>query len=263
MSGKYVKIVYTTSDVRDLVPLTLKSLKSLSKFTDKKNIIVFYTPPRSNRNLVKLQQLAVVKQASNIIKPFRVHQHQIGRYGEKIHICDVDCLNVIFLDCDTVIKKDLTPLLDGEFDFAARSEIFDFATRSKLQEYQSSWETMFKQFNKKPIPMPNSGFMIFKNYCHKKIGEEWRKLMESDSTFGDRYIAREQCTLALCISEKRIRWLTAHQHAFRWRGETKVDTYVLHGRGIRIEKIPKQLFNRLNSVIYRPQKFSMVSQFSC
>jgi len=76
-----VKIVYTLSDQRDLVPLTIKSIKSLLRFTNKEKIIVFYTPPRSDRNLAKLLRLAVVNQVQNITTPFLVKQHgSPGRY---------------------------------------------------------------------------------------------------------------------------------------------------------------------------------------
>lgn len=223
-----VKFVYTLSDERDLVSLTIKSIKSLLRFTNKENIIVFYTPPRSSQNLVKLSRLAVVKQVPSLTKSFFVKQHNsTGRYGEKIHLCDVDCPNVVFLDCDTIVKKNLLPLLEGDFDFAARCDI-DGKTGQIVWESEV-WKSMFKKVGRKPIPMPNSGFMIFKNYCHRKIREEWMKMM-SGGLPEPHYSAKEQCALALCVGAKRIKWLSSCEHAFGWLDEDKGDTYILHGR---------------------------------
>jgi len=44
-------VVYTVSDVADLVSDVLRSIKSLGRFISKENISVFYTPPRTKVEL--------------------------------------------------------------------------------------------------------------------------------------------------------------------------------------------------------------------
>lgn len=63
-------VVYTLSDHGDMIGNCLKSLRTLSRFVDRDNIIVFYTPPRTKHNLEKLSKYGTVVEAKNITKPF-------------------------------------------------------------------------------------------------------------------------------------------------------------------------------------------------
>jgi len=233
-----VKFVYTLSDSGKLVSQAIKSIKSLRKFVDRENIIVFYTPPRSKRNLRKLSKLAVVKEVENISKPFVFDKSRgYGRYGEKIHVCSVDCPNVIFLDTDTIVTKNPIGLLEGDYAFSARpgdaNRDFD----------QNVWRNMFRKIGKEPIPMPNTGFMIFKHHCHKKIREDW--LTAVNNPLPNPHPVnnlKEQYALALAVSGEKIKWMTAREHAFGWEGEGKIDTYVFHyGKKRSLSKIKLQL----------------------
>ena len=235
-----VKFVYTVSDIGDMIKLAIKSIKSLHKFVDKNDIIVFYTPPRSEQNYNRLSKLAIVKNVPNITKPFVCFKDRgPGRYGEKIHLCDVDCSNVVFLDADTIVKKNPLNLLHGDYDFSARP------AAANCEFDKAIWENMFKKFGVKPILMPNAGFMIFKNYCHRDIKDLWLELINNDLPRPHSlYYHKEQyaLALALAIKRKRIRWMKAYEHAYLWKGEGKIDTYVLHGRTkLRRRLIPKNL----------------------
>ena len=79
---------------------------------------------------------------------------------------------------------------------------------------------------KEPIPMPNAGLMIFKNFCHLSIKEEWLKHVNDPylpNACPSYYNPKEQTAIAIALSGKKIRWLTANEHAFGWLGEVNID----------------------------------------
>jgi len=239
-------IVYTLSDHGDMIGNCLKSLRTLSRFLDSDKIIVFYTPPRTKHNLKKLLKYGTVVEANNITKPFVFQDYRgPGRYGEKVHLCDVDKDNVIFFDCDTEIKKDPTVLLDWDFDFAGRSPPvgnFDLET----------WFKMFIDRGKKPISMFNTGFMVFRNSAHKKIREEWLKYLHEElPQVHPHSYQKDQYALALAVSGLKIRYMTKKEHAFRWLDEEHIDSIVLHGTSIRLKYLKKFLRHTPLGIIKR------------
>jgi hypothetical protein len=235
-----VSYVYTVSDAGAMIPNVIRSIMSLRKYVDKKNILVFYTPPRCKLNNALLSKVAVVKEVDNVSKPFVfVEGNPPSRYGEKCHLCDVPSSTVVFLDADTIVKKDLSPLLDGDFDFSARRH---YPTRKSAigSIDERVWLETFRKLEKKPVPMPNCGFMIFKRFCHRKIKEEWLRHVNDNNLPNASLVdtPKEQTALALALSEKKIRWLTAKEHAFWWLGEAGIDTFVLH----KYFLLPKPLY---------------------
>ena len=222
-----MKVVYTVSDKGSMIEDVLKSLSTIRRFIDKNDIIIYYTPPRSEENFDKLSSLAVVLKAENITKPFLFQKNRFGRYGEKIHLCDVNDPTVMFLDADTLIKKDIRELIKGDYDFSARVGISGYKDFN-----QYIWSEMFRRIDKKPIYLPNTGFMIFKNYTHREIKEEWLKYTN------DPYLpnphpssnAKEEYALALAVSGKKIKWMTKKEHTCLWLNESQTDSYVIHGR---------------------------------
>lgn len=250
-----VKYVYTISDTGTMIPDVIRSIRSLRKYVDKKDILVFFTPPTSKLGYARVSKLASVKMVENKTKPFvYIKERGLGRYGEKCHICDVPSSTVVFLDADTLIRKDLTPLLNGDFDFSARL-FFPSNISEKGWINTECWLDLFTSMGKKHVPMPDGGFMIFKNFSHHKIKEEWIKFINTDNlsnacTFGD---PKELTALALALSGMKIRWLTVKEHAFSWLGEKNVETYVLH----KPKFLPKPLyyleeaFNTYTSLILR------------
>ena len=226
-----IRYVYTVSDIGCMIPDAIRSIKSLRKYVGKGDIVVFFTPPRSKLSYALLSKLAVVKEVDNISTPFVFFGgHGLGRYGEKCHLCDVSSSTVVFLDADTIVRKDLFPLLEGDFDFSARKH---FPTKESATGWidEKLWLEIFRDIGKEPVPMPNAGFMIFKNFFHHRIKEEWLKYV-NDANLPNAclhsYNPKEQTAIALALSGKKIRWLTAKEHAYSWLGEGNIDTYVVH-----------------------------------
>jgi len=133
------------------------------------------------------------------------------------------------LDADTIVKKDLSPLLHGSFDFSAREQ---FPPMCHSRNFNMKiWLSIFQQLGKDPIPVPNAGFMIFKNFLHRRIKYEWLKLTNDEClanpcTYSN---LKEQSALALAVSGNGIKWMTSKEHAYRWLNEQRAETYVLHG----------------------------------
>ena len=239
LSASYV---YTVSERGLLIPEALHSIKSLRRYVDKKDVIVFLTPPTSKSKHKQLSLLATVEEVDNLSNPFVFKRERgLGRYGEKVHLCDVQSSVVVFLDADTTVKKDLVPLLEGDFDFSAREQ---FPTREEaIKELDEEvWHDIFRKRGKESVPMPSAGFMIFKNFLHSRIKEQWlRYINDENLPNACRYCnPKEQTALALTLSGTKIKWLTVKEHAFRWLNEENIDTYVLHGSSF--------LFGRLDSV---------------
>jgi len=212
-----------------------KSLKSLSSFVSKQNIFIFYTPPRTRKTERKLEKYATIIKAKNITPPFIFDSViGLGNYGEKIHLCEMDTSSVIFLDCDTIIKKDITELLQGNFNFSGRMG------RNREIDW-NVWKSYCKKNNKPMRGIFNTGFMIFKNYLHHKIKEEWKKFIEADIPRIHPYTyTKEEYALSLVLPHENIKFMTEKEHAFAWQGEIKTDTFVLHG-------YPKTRLRRLRS----------------
>ena len=217
-------IVYTMSDRRDMPREALKSLKSLSSFVEKQKIFVFYTPPRSKKTGKKLENYATIIKAENTTTPFIFDRVMgLGNYGEKIHLCEMDTSSVIFLDCDTVIKKDVTELLHGSFDFSGRMG------RNKEINW-NLWKSYCTKHNKPMRGIFNTGFMIFKNYLHQKIKAEWKKFIEENIPKIHPYTyTKEEYALSLVLPHKNIKFMTEKEHFFAWQDKTEIDTYVIHG----------------------------------
>lgn len=156
-----------------------------------------------------------------------------GSYGEEWHLCNVSSSTVVFLDADTIVKKDLVPLFEGYFDFSARRQ-FPTAENAPREIDDNIWFEIFRSNGKRPVPMPNAGFMIFKNFCHHRSKEKWLRYINDDKLPNACLHSnpKEQTVLTLALDGAKIRWLTVKEHAFRWLNEQKTDTYVLHGFSI-------------------------------
>lgn len=236
-----VSIVYTITTKIQMIKELLRSLRSVRRFFSKREIIVFYTPKWSNRVERILMEYATVIRVPNVTKPFKAFPHKPpSYYGEKIHLCDVDSETVIFLDADTIVRRDLHKLLDGEYHFSAR------VPPSFWREIDlKTWIRIFRNYGSKPVPMPNTGFLIFRKRLHQKIKKFWLDFINSDipNPFRKSY-PKDQISLALAlgkVSGIRIRWMSSREHAFLWLGELGWRSYVLHGRIARHNPIRKKI----------------------
>lgn len=235
--GKKYKIVYSVSDVRDLIKDTICSVKTLRKYVDREDIIIFYTPPRSKKNYMKLDKLGTVIKEDNLTDEIKLHR-RTGRYGDKFHTLYVDSPDVIFLDSDTLVRSNLSKHLSEDFEFSGR------VAPNYYKMDIDIWNNMFIERGKTPIPMINTGFMIFHNYTHNKIADEVVDYMCSDLPRPDpKTNQKDQYALSLAVSDKKIKWMDNNVHAFMWRNEYKGE--VLHGSIPTVGTDLKRFYNRM------------------
>ncbi len=224
------KIVYTANDDRFFMLQLYKSLSSLSKFVDKEYIDVIFNPEITNkRNRDKIEQYANAVSGSTYadkidLPPFRY----------KYDALCIDTDELIFLDCDTIVLKDVTELLDGDYDFFAREE----PCRSVYGEYKPTWNetTWLENLRKKEYTIPfNDGFMIFKNRTHNKIKFDfidnyllyYNKVTKSPNEADDSHL--NEFALSLAVADYKCKIMTDKEHWYGWRPEMyKEKPYVLH-----------------------------------
>lgn len=244
------KVVFTLSDAPNLRRDLNWSLPACARFIKKEDIIVFLTPPvtfvKKNQKLRKqwikqLRTMATVKEVPLLTRPFIAFRRRGGGawYGEKAHLCDVKARNVVFLDCDCHMIRDISPLVKGKFDFSARVDRLGMPALDI-----PLFKKMFKNIGKKYIPMPNAGFLIFKNYCHKKIKDDWTKYV-NDPDLPNPHTeqnTKEQYCLAMAVSGYRIRWLKDENYLFypeikEWYIEKNPNLYVVHTKSNVMKKM--------------------------
>ncbi|OGS41411.1 MAG: hypothetical protein A3K77_06690 [Euryarchaeota archaeon RBG_13_31_8] len=234
-------VVYSACDKGNMIEELVSSLRSMGRFVKRDNIVVFYTPPSSEYNYKILNNYALIKKVNNVTPKFIYYETRPpARFGEIIgHLDEISSPNVFILDCDTIIKKNINELLDGDFDVAYR-----VATGWEKIDKQK-WEGLFKEHHKTPISVPNKGFMAFKNNTHKKIMKEYMDYMNMDLPILSPYeYQKDQYALALAISGFKIKIWDKNIHAYKWLNEDNVDTYVLHGR-------PQNWFKKVERFLWK------------
>jgi len=221
-----LKLVYSVSDVRNLVEETIRSVKTARKYFNKNDIIIFYTPPRSESNYIKLTKLGTVLKEKNLTENFKINKGH-GRFGEKFQALFLDVPNIIVLDSDTIIRKDLSELINDNYEFSGR------IAPGFLDMDIEIWNSMFVEREKIPIPMLNTGFMIFRDYFHNKIADEVLGYMDSNlpSPHPKSYF-KDQYAISLAVSGSKIKWMNRAVHSFLWNSE--FGGYVLHGSKLEI-----------------------------
>jgi hypothetical protein len=235
--SKEYKIIYSVSDVRDLIKDTICSIKTLNKYIDKEDIIIFYTPPRSMRGYDRLSKLGTVIKEDNLTDEISLRKG-LGRYGDKFHALFVDSPNVIFLDSDTIINGDISRHLEGDYEVSGRIA----PNFNNLN--MNVWNLMFFELGKTPIPMINTGYLIFQDHTHNKIADKVVEYMYADLPRPDpNSNQKDQYALSLAVSDKKIKWMNQTIHSFIWKNEFKGD--VVHGSVPRIGSDLKILYNRM------------------
>jgi len=112
---------------------------------------------------------------------FAIHPSQEGSsrwYGERLRVKNVKDKNVLLLDADTLVLKDPTHLFEGDFDFASCPK----DTMPRHWQHTSNQRMRAKRVFKLPYDRTHiwGGPQIFKNNAHKKIGDEWLRVMEKE-----------------------------------------------------------------------------------
>jgi len=212
-----MKIVYTLSDVNNLKQYLGISLRSLSRFVKNKDIIIIITPPYGNLE-EEFNQYELIKRP-NLIRKYP--------YANKIYCCEIEEKELMYLDVDTIINKNILELLNGDFDVFCR-------IGSKSKEYtKGDYPALLKQLNLRFTPMYNTGFIIFKNYTHNLILKDWKKYTENlrKGIWHIRHsYVHEQFAFSMSVSNKTVKEMTGKEHYFMWKPDSanRFDSYVIH-----------------------------------
>jgi hypothetical protein len=153
--------------------------------------------------------------------------------GNKVYASEVEAERVLFLDADTLVLRPLERLWAGwSCDFRARPANAGFGPRWKHE----TWIETFRHLGAAPLPMFNSGVLLFQNCAHQRIRGAWRQHV-SDYLEG-RYqepleINRhqtDQWALSLAVGRERLAWsiLGPTEHTFGWLDEPIAESVVLH-----------------------------------
>ena len=206
-----------------MVKDAIRSITTLKNWVEPEHIRVFFTPPCRNRDLEKIEGLGVkVEPIESVSDPFALNFLEKKRsYGEMWNLCRSSAKTVIWLDCDTVISRDIWEVVEGDFDVKARAE--------KNMDGDEEWKRMFQRHGKPVMEkMINSGFVIFKNNTHKEIKDEWRELLEKDLGYYHESLKQDAYSLQLCMSEYEYEYMDENAHVLEWGEETRPDGYVYH-----------------------------------
>ena len=240
------KVVYTLSATRDFMYQMNRSLTSLNRWVDKENIISIVNPPSDNYRIKNLNKLSTVYQGNpkyGKISKSTYFNNFNAMY--KLEMCDIESENLIFIDCDTIVLRDITELLDGDFDFSAREEPCRSINGIMKKDWnQDAWVESLKLLDLPLSSLPfNDGLMVFKNRTHIKIRDD---ILD----FYNRYHAKElpypmpdfpihdnEFALSLAVAKYKVRYMGENEHWYGWRKEfisTKLPPYVIHfGTGNR------------------------------
>lgn len=222
MDRENTAFVYTLSSRNKMVQQALRSISTLKHYVNPEKIKIFYTPPYNKEDEKALEQTgAEIIKKENSTEAFSVSLSQPERhYGEKINLCTLDEEKVVFLDCDTVIGKDIWTVLEGEFDFKARP--------GKIQN-EEKWRETFEKFDEEFLDwMPNAGFLVFKNNTHKEIEGKWRRYIDTNLDLKGRNNMHEQYALALAVSDRKCEKMTEKEHVMEWLDEKEPNGILYH-----------------------------------
>ena len=241
--------VYTVSNRGKMVQSLLKSLASLTRWVDPEHIHIAETPPYLPHSTAKKLKRYQFISLPNELNAFTMNSEtgKKGYYGEKlIKPMLLPQREVAFLDCDTIIKKDPAALFDGDFAVSVRAD------PGTMELDIGKWVAWFHEHGKIPIPMINTGVMIFQNHMNqpilRKAVEHYRPLDFPDF-HRKRHLDQYALSLALAPNLRGrwpflIKWMNQHQHSFRWMNET-ADTIVQHGTKV---ELPKKVGSMLKSL---------------
>ncbi|MEZ3115634.1 hypothetical protein RYH80_06855 [Halobaculum sp. MBLA0147] len=143
-----------------------------------------------------------------------------AEYAEKWRLTEVTADTVVFLDCDTVVARDLSEVVDGSFDLKARPLSATDPDR---------FEALFERDGRTPRSWyPNTGFLVFRDGYHRRVADDWRRYIEDDLHYYSEGYTKEQFALALASSEATVEKMTRREHVMEWRDELVADGYVYH-----------------------------------
>lgn len=242
MTGEPRYVYSLSSRPRVVVQNAVRSITSLLRTTDPDpdQITVFATPPVDEETLVTLRRLGVdVRQVDPVFPGgFRTHFGDgYAEYAEKWQLTEVEANTVVFLDCDTVVGRDLEDVIEGDFDLKARP--IEAADTSRF-------EALFEREGRTPRGWyPNTGFLVFRDGYHRTVADDWRRYIESELDYYSEGYTKEQFALSLAASEATIEKMSRQEHVMEWRGELIHNGYVYHIANGDVD-VSEELLNALD-----------------
>ena len=163
----------------------------------------------------------------------------------KVYSCKSLADRIVFLDADTLIFRPLHDIwADSKADFIGRHESF----YEKEEFNQQYWKKILNSINaKSTTPYFNSGFFVFQNNAHKRIGKIWeefihkglnRELFHPEKIhwpLGKRYTEQISFSLAIGALDLSYKIMDQREHIYGWNEEFEdveiEDIAVLHTGG--------------------------------
>lgn len=201
------EIGHSVCDLWTMPECLAVAAKSASRFINKNKVNAFYHPPRSREIERYLEPLLNLHKVPLISKPFSTVLTRWYSYcGEKMHISEINCPNVMLLDCDIMFVHDPTPLWDEDFDVAVMDASM-WKKENVLHQpcWLKEWRDLFDKYNRKPIPYFSTGFTLFKDNILKEIIDDWVFYMNEDlPLLYSAFFSKEEMALALAVSDCKI-----------------------------------------------------------
>lgn len=227
-----MRVVYTLPDTFDFYFQVKNSLKTLHRFVDRDEVTLIVNPkPRKTSKIWSLKRYAEIRPGDEFYKNLA-----LPNFKYKIEICDIDADDLIFLDCDTLVLRDIRELLN-DFDYSAREEpCFRYEGKIKPTWDNKAWKDALRHFNKPQDAIPiNDGFLIIRHGIQKKIKDDFlaaytlfhQKKLKSPNTVDDMH--HNEFAISIALAGYKFKPMTEEHHWFGWRPEQpNVIPYVLH-----------------------------------
>lgn len=157
-----------------------------------------------------------IKEVSN--KNSNYFQHN------KPYITELDAETVIYMDSDTLVINSIDPLIDDKFCLKVRP---DSSYESGPYFDHERWEELLYEYKSPKGPLFNSGFMIFKENSHRKIGDIWKKTIDKERKVWEKrgedgFRGREttdQMSFSISVLKTidEIEYMSPEEHAYGWK----------------------------------------------
>lgn len=243
------KIVYTTSFEPHMISDLTDSILSTREFVDKEDIIVIFTPPIGEKDIIsEISKIASIEiKDRNIGKSFALHPkdptNPIKHYGDKIFLTDIDSPNLLFLDCDTYIYNNPSKLFEGDFDFGGIATDLLPEQWQYKSNIQKITRNTFNLYNE-DFHIWDGGSLVFKNNTHKLIKDKWIDIFnnrgdEMEYCMKENRKTYDQTSLVPALYGYNLRYRIYNSNEIRkvrgnWNKEDiPEDIIILHGNNIK------------------------------
>ncbi|NNC87298.1 MAG: methyltransferase domain-containing protein [Akkermansiaceae bacterium] len=166
-------------------------------------------------------------------------------FADKAQICNLRSERVVFLDTDTFLLRPLDRIWRrSDRPFMARPA----AIYGRVLWNAEIWAALRDRFGSTDVPMFNSGFVIFQQYAHRKIAEDWIEIMRLFRAGelempNDDSRCPDQWGLALAIGKNSVPYeeMNPSEHAFGFKEEDPEGAVVYHSGHDRYAEIRRFL----------------------